>query len=309
MKATDLHSAIAVGLILVWCVSSAQVPSIAPTKWLGALPIYLRPTFLRLDLPHSRPELIRQELSDTNTILLLARSAGLPEAELATFQVVPDPHSDRIDLYQVGSDDKALRAIEPRLRTYIAAREEGHTKAFLFAALTNSVAPAQVADPDLRALLLKEPLIPLAWVKKADSGTTTNKAGQIAGISTAVSIIDGRMETTSVTNQPTADEVCRWVSYGVKDGGIEWVYTLNYKQDGELDYIHPSRRDAKESDPKYQTIIKEVEDEVDAEMKRKGTFGKGGSIGEFWYLKQVKLKARGIEWHSPAELNPGTHYD
>jgi hypothetical protein len=48
---------------------------------------------------------------------------------------------------------------------------------------------------------------------------------------------------------------------------------------------------------------------VHAEMKRKGSFGKFGSVHEFWGLKQEKLKAKGIKWRSPAELNPNTNYD
>jgi hypothetical protein len=76
-----------------------------------------------------------------------------------------------------------------------------------------------------------------------------------------------------------------------------------------LEWIYADRRDAKEDDPKFQSTIKSVEAEVAAEMKAKGTFEKFGAIHEFWDLKKKKLQAQGIEWRSPAELNPDTHYD
>jgi len=56
-------------------------------------------------------------------------------------------------------------------------------------------------------------------------------------------------------------------------------------------------------------MIKDVEDEVDGEMKRNGSFGRFGSVHTFWRLKKVKLKARGVEWWSPSELNPNAIYD
>ena len=93
------------------------------------------------------------------------------------------------------------------------------------------------------------------------------------------------------------------------DGEIAWRYYVKFKADGLLDYVSDSRCDAKEYDPKYQEMIKDVEDVVQGEMKRDGHLGKFGSVHLFWHLKKEKLKARGVEWRSPSELNPNVHYD
>jgi len=84
---------------------------------------------------------------------------------------------------------------------------------------------------------------------------------------------------------------------------------MQLKADGSLDRISGSRRDLKDNDPKYQKIIKEVDDEVRAEIKRKALVRKFAFASEFWPRKKEKLKEKGIEWRSPAELNPHQDYD
>jgi len=240
---------------------------------------------------------------------MIAKSAAISDAELATVQILPERDGNWIEIYQIGNSSRAFNVLSERLRSYIAARDEGHTKEFLFAAITNKVPPLSIADVDLRILVLNRPFIPPSWSKRCDSGTRTNTAGQVAGITTTTTIVNGRMQTSSVTNKPTSDEVCRWVSYRITDGEISWLYTLDFKPDGRLDYIHDSRRDAKEDDPKFQNTIKTVEADVESEMKKKGTFGKFGSVHELWHLKKEKLKAKGVDWRSPAELNPNATFD
>src|SRR5262245_52386178 len=122
--------------MLLLRVSSAQMSSTAPPSYTVTTPISVAGKFTWLDLSHNRPEEIRQELSDTNTIHLIVRSLGLSSADLATVQIVPDPEHNAIDLYQIGRAEKAYRLLGERLRSYVRAREEGHTKSFLFAALT-----------------------------------------------------------------------------------------------------------------------------------------------------------------------------
>jgi len=198
--------------------------------------------------------------------------------------------------------------LSEQLKHYVRQREEGHTKDFLFAAMTNRVDASTVLDADLRMFATKRPLVPVSWLKREASGTTTNKAGQVAWQSVSTSFVDGQTVTNESAHIPKVDEVCRWVSYTVVDGEIGWKYVLKYNADGSLDYVHDSKCDGKEYDPKYEKVIADVEAEVTAEMKRNGTFGKFGSLHTAWRLKKNKLKAKGVEWRSPAELNPGRIY-
>src|SRR5262245_12445423 len=71
----------------------AQVSSIPPQKWTSATPIGLGPEIFRVELSHNTLQRLRQELLDTNTIRLLAKSGGLNEEDLATFQISPWPDS------------------------------------------------------------------------------------------------------------------------------------------------------------------------------------------------------------------------
>ena len=87
------------------------------------------------------------------------------------------------------------------------------------------------------------------------------------------------------------------------------VTFVQFKADGSVDYVHDSRSDAKEVDPKYADVIDRVEAEVTAEMKKDGTHGQFGSCHSFWSRKKEKLKERGIVWRSPSELNPDTCFD
>jgi hypothetical protein len=93
------------------------------------------------------------------------------------------------------------------------------------------------------------------------------------------------------------------------DGQLAWIYQLRFKENGTLEDVSEERCDAKEFDPKYEKIIKDVDQEITSEMKKNGTYGKLGSVHTFWSLKEEKLKAKGIKWLSPRELNPNIIYD
>ena len=125
----------------------------------------------------------------------------------------------------------------------------------------------------------------------------------------SVEVVNGKTVTNETIHIPKVDEVCHWDLYTLIDGEVAWQYLVRFKANGSLDYITDSRCDAKEYDPKFAKVIKEVEDEVHAEMKRNGTLGQFGSVHSFWWLKKEKLKARGIDWRSPSELNPNISYD
>lgn len=124
-----------------------------------------------------------------------------------------------------------------------------------------------------------------------------------------ITTVNGKSVTNETIHIPKVDEVCRWVSYIVVDDEIAWNYLMTLKADGSLNYITVNKYDAKEYDPKYRKIIKEVETQVRAEMEKNGSYGKLGSCHVFWSLKQKMLKAKGIQWRSPAELHPNTNYD
>ena len=212
-------------------------------------------------------------------------------------------------LYQVGSSDRAFKVLGERLRSYVRAREEGHTRAFCLAAFTNRIDVSTIADPDLRMLYTNHALLALSFLRKDESGTSTNKAGVVASRTIEIKTENGTTVTNEMVHVPKVDEVCRWVSYFVVDGEVAWSYFMTLNADGSLDYVHESRRDAKDYDPKYQNVIKEVVAEVQTEMKKSGSYGKFGSVHEFTHLKKEKLKARGIAWRSPSELNPGASFD
>jgi hypothetical protein len=262
-----------------------------------------------VELSHNSPQVVRQEILDTNTIHLIAKSSGVSEEDLATMRVAEDPAFKGVWLYQVGGSQRAFKVLSEHLRNYMGGRAGGHTRAFLLAALTNRATPSAISDPGLRAIATNRPSVPVSWLRKEDSGTSTNKAGQLVSRSLSMTIVDGKAVTNETTHIPSVDEVCQWAMYTLVDGEIAWEYLVKFKADGTLDDIREAAFDAKELDPKYQKMIKAVETEVQAEMKRNASSGGFNPARNFWHLKKEKLKARGVEWRSPSELNPDTRYD
>jgi hypothetical protein len=66
-------------------------------------------------------------------------------------------------------------------------------------------------------------------------------------------------------------------------------------------------RDPIENDPKYKEIIRQVDEEVKAEL---GESHPMGYCHMFWGLKKKLLLERyGISWKSPADMNPNIEYD
>jgi len=199
--------------------------------------------------------------------------------------------------------------LREQLDGYVKGRQEGHSVAFLLTAITNRLNPSAITDPDLRKLMTNQSWLAVSMLKKEDFGSYTNKAGQIVSTTTSTTMVNGKERTITTTNMPKVDEVMRWVSYTVADGDIAWRYACRFNPDGQLDDVHEERFDAKELDPRYASLIKAVENEVEAEMKKRGEYGTFGSVHSFWGLKREKLKAKGIDWRSPSELNPNTCYD
>jgi len=295
-------------ILLLFFASSAQISTKAPDQFISASSPDLGFNISHIDLSYNHLEQVDQELLDTNTIRIIAKGSGLTEEDLKTIVIAPWEGSTQPSLFQLKKPNKAFRVLEARLRDYVECRAGGHTRAFILTALTNTIPPL-IKDPELRILATNQPFVPLTLWRKGDSGTYTNRAGEIVSITTSSKVVNGQEQTTSVTNIPQVDEVCRWVTYKVTDGEIEWIYMLQFGATGALDNISSEKCDAKEDDPKYKKIIKQIENEVELEMKKNGTSGHLGSVHEFWRLKQEKLKAKGIEWRSPSELNRNICFD
>jgi hypothetical protein len=305
---TQLTAFLCIALILRG-ICLAQVSSTPPKNWESATAIDLDLEFSRLKLSHNTPELVYQEILDTNIVRLLAASCGLTDADLATVQVARKPGYGWVEVYQIGSSKRASEALSVQLRKYVRTRADGHTRAFVLAALTNRAASSRISDPALRAIASESTFMPVSWLKKAESGTTTNNAGKVVSRTISITMVNGKWVTNETAHIPKVDEVCRWVSYTLVDGEVGWRYFVTFKADGSLDSVHESKCDAKEYDPRYESVIKEVDNEVQAEMKRNGSYEQFGAINGFWHLKKQKLKARGIDWRSPSDLNPFTSYD
>ena len=297
----------------VWVATvSAQVSSKAPLMHYGAIElvgplVFSGSAFYRTGPDNSKE--IRKELLDANTIRFIAEANGLTKADLATVEIAPGFDTNGLAIYQIHRPDTAFKILSEQLSEYVNNRQEGHSKTFLLAALTNHLQISTITDLDLRILATNQPWLAISRLKKEASGTYTNKAGEIVSITTSTTIVNGKEQTISTTNTPAIDEIMRWVSYTVAEGDIAWRYICTFKPDRQVEDVRNERFDAKELDPKYSQIIKAVESEVAAEMKKSGEYGKFGSVHAFWGLKKEKLRAKGIDWRSPAELNRNVNYD
>lgn len=309
MKSTMWTVSLFLGL---FCGNSAisQVSPNIPRDTLGATPLGLQWEFGGLKLDHNRPDLIRQELLDPNTIRRIAKARGVSDEGLLSVIIAPDRFGDHeLALQHLKGDEVAYTNLAAGLRAYIHERHDGHTREFVIMSVTNRVSLATVSDPDLRLLLAAQPLLVPSQVKKIRSGVITNLANHLASKTTSIVYANGKYSSNETVHIPKTNEVCRWVSFAVVDGEIAWQYLLQLKANGLLDHIDESKADAKDFDPAFENIMKSVEDEAIAEMKKDGSYGKFGSVHGFWWLKREKLKAKGIHWRSPAELNPNTCYD
>lgn len=300
-------SAKAVIWMLLCCgVVAAQVSSTAPKHWKSGSPVGLGSSGFELD--RELRDTVRREILDTSTVRLIAQSVRLTEHERTLLLVAPGPVEEEVWLYTLGDEwGEGCSRFAERLGAYVLARLDGHTRACLLLGMTNR---PSISDPDLKILSANHPLLPISWFRKAESGTTTNKAGQVASRSMTATMVDGKMQLrTNHTHIPIVDEVCRWVCYNLVDGDVGWRYVVSFKVDGTLEHIDVSKLDAKELDPSFQAVIKEVDSEVASEIRQSGTLGQFGSVRTYWRLKKEKLKSKGIDWRSPGELNRGRIYD
>ena len=308
------------GLIVIliffasWC--SGQTPESPPVHWIRASGLVPGTSFIGRDVSANSngSGTIERELLDTNLLCLLAQPNKLTKEELATVTIAAtyigqDERTKSLSLYQIAKPDKAFDILEKPVEKYFAARKDGHSKEFCLNVFGRKKAAASRTDPGTTVVYESEPLLAGIKLCKVDSGAKTNKAGRIISTTTTSSFTNGKVEVHSVTNMPTVDEVFRWVSYVVVDGDLAWRYKVTYRDNGKLDNLFSERLDSKDYDPKYQDVIKGVEKEIRAEMKRNGTDTEYNALRRFWQMKKRKLKDKNIDWRIPAELNSVGHYD
>lgn len=260
----------------VWAIcASAQVSFTAPTKRYAESDlnpdIYSRLASRRGVKDNSKE--VQQELLDTNTICFIERVNGLTAADLATVKIAPGFGSNGVTLYQVDKSDRAFKILSQQLGEYVGKRQQGHSKTFLLTALTNRLQISQITDPDLRTLMTNRPWLAVSLLKRTGSETFTNG--------------------NAVISIAKPDEEVRLVHYTVVDGDIGWEFAFFFNSDGGI----------------FSSDSECVDAEAEREMKGNGQYGKLGSVHIFWDLKKEKLKAKGIDWRSSAELNPGIIYD
>jgi len=67
-----------------------------------------------------------------------------------------------------------------------------------------------------------------------------------------------------------------------------------------------------EQSPQYKKVIHEVEKEAEANLKKKGLDfpGRMGYCHSLWgEIQRILKEKHGIEWKTPAEMNPMTIFD
>jgi hypothetical protein len=91
-----------------------------------------------------------------------------------------------------------------------------------------------------------------------------------------------------------------------KDGLIEWCQKQLTRIYNKEDFV--DKHDPVEHTEKYLNILIELEAKIEAELK--GSPYRMGFCFEYWNKKEEILKRDyGIEWESPAVLNPETRFD
>lgn len=298
---------------ILWCLillfhheaGTAQISTALPKTFISATMI----DFGLSNLSDKVRDEINQEITDPKFIEALGKTTGLSNSDLATVRVVNVPSSLGLEIYQIGKPDKGFELISALLKSYADRRGAGHTKEFSFMAMTNRMNHSSIFDHDLALLIRAKPELPSDLLKLDDFGTRTNKTGETVSQSTSVSMVNGRPQTNVTAYSPKQDEICRWVSYFLVDGEIAWTYFMQLKADDSFDYVSEQKVDAKEFDPKFKKIIHDIDAEIQAEMKKNGTSGHLGSVHTYWRLKKERLKAKGIDWQSPAELNQNIIFD
>ena len=251
----------------------------------------------RVELPHNTTSAVRAEILDPHLLRVIAAANDLSTQDIAGLRLYQNPENRVVELYRLEASLRAFNVVNDRLKAYIDGRKEGHTREYMTAALTNkSILHFNQADDDLRYLLVARPMIPEAMIKKYAAGTETNRPPRVIG-------------HVNIDDPPATNLISRWTAYAVVDGPVAWGYYLHFKPNNTFDYLEELKCDAIELDPKFAPLLKEVDAPIVAQMKRDHTDQGRDALHTFWRLRQQRLKERGLDWHTPAELNPHIRYE
>ena len=181
---------------------------------------------------------------------------------------------DRDDwIHRPGSDDNP---VEAAIGEYVWMRRRGHTRAFVFQATGDEI-PAGIPAQIVAAIEERRGPIPSHWL--VPDGSAVDSDGQTVH------------------------------RYHLLDGELAWVFSVSQGADGTTRLSDLDKTDAVEHDPRFKTIIAAADADAAALLDEQGIRGQIGSVWVYWDRKKQFLRERGIEWKSPADLNPGTIYD
>jgi hypothetical protein len=303
-----------VAFLLLASAGRSQEISTPPKGWHTMSTIYdplydhFLPIHPRLILANNTSDAIRQELLDTDLFRIIAKANGLSDEELAKFQIRQERGA--VELYYFGDSDPTYTTfslMSRPLQSFAEAREAGHTRDFALGAITNRTDPSTVSDPDLRAILQERPTLPVDRLRRVASGSYTNKAGIKIGRTRRTT--NGPFYTTNLIEMTKVDEVGRRVLYVLVDGEVASEYEVRFNSHGIVDDVSESLCDGKEYDPKYSRTIRDAMHQATAELTTEGVPHRLGYVHVFWQRVKKMLKEKGIDWHSPAEMNPTRIYD
>jgi hypothetical protein len=274
-------------MFAAFAVSGAVLPK-PPQRWVSGHPI--------LDFRFSSHEgnrftdadekTLKAEMLETNFFNLVARAVGVTEAECSNLVIAP--YLDELWSYSIKRiEEPADNQIVRYYMAYAEARRDGHSRSCLYEALTNASAVSGITNTELRDIATNLLVFPASYFRHKASGEYSKTTPP----------------TITSTGSPVIIKLSRWADFEMVDGPYGWIYRTSYTEDGKFHDVSKTKIDAEELDPKYIPIFDEVTKEIESEMTQDGSYGKFGSVHTFWLLKQKKLKARGIDWMSPSQLN------
>jgi hypothetical protein len=112
-----------------------------------------------------------------------------------------------------------------------------------------------------------------------------------------------RSDETEAGRYPTAEEVAHEIQRLEDYIDVEHVSPSAFKEK----YQRHLNADPIERTPEWEEMYYEVEQECDRRLK--GIPRGMGFCFAYWSTLRQVLAERGIEWHSPGQLNPRVHFD
>jgi len=248
-------------------------------------------------------EAVGSEVLSPALLSAIASAHSIPLTVVKGIEITRSPDNADV-LVRSGEAVGDFGVIVKDLRWYIHGRAEGHSVAFMFGCLTNRAWRLTNPEGDMKELANRDAKLPTALLRKWESGGYTNRAGTPAEINHGKSYADGRFRDYTNTVYRSKDEVVSWTNYILIDGELAWIYQVRHPSLGS-EIENYNWADAKEFDPRFRDKILRAEKEARAELERRGQ-----ASPRQWRVDRLKkemLKAQGIDWRSPADLNPGPH--